>query len=73
MQLETDALKEAAAWPGADRRTSVVLASQLNAAELCQEDGMGLSSALAAESIMQTEAQTHPAAPGRQPTAATEW
>jgi hypothetical protein len=28
---------EAAAWPGADRRTTVVPASQLKAAELCQE------------------------------------
>ena len=37
MQLEIDALKEAAAWPGADQRTLVVLASQLMAAELCQE------------------------------------
>ena len=37
MQLEIDAVKEAAAWPGADRRTPVVLASQLMAAELCQE------------------------------------
>lgn len=37
MQLEIDALKEAAAWPGADRRTLVVLASQLMAAELYQE------------------------------------
>ena len=37
MQLEIDALKEAAAWPGADRRTPVVLASQLMAAELYQE------------------------------------
>lgn len=37
MQLKIDALKEAAAWPGADRRTSVVLASQLMAAELYQE------------------------------------
>ena len=32
-----DALKEATAWPGADRRTPVVLASQLIAAEPCQE------------------------------------
>ena len=37
MQLEIDALKEAAAWPGADRRTLVILASQLMAAELYQE------------------------------------
>ncbi len=37
MQLEIDALKEAAAWPGADQRTIVVLASQLMAAELYQE------------------------------------
>ena len=37
IQLEIDALKEAAAWPGADRRTPVMLASQLMAAELCQE------------------------------------
>jgi hypothetical protein len=37
MQLEIDALKEAAAWPGADRRTLVVLASQLMAAGLYQE------------------------------------
>ncbi len=36
-QLEIDALKEAAAWPGADRRTPVVLASQLMAAEPHQE------------------------------------
>ena len=34
MQLKIDALKEAAAWPGAGRRTPVVLASQLMAAEL---------------------------------------
>lgn len=34
MQLEIDALKEAAAWPDADRRTPVVLASQLMAAGL---------------------------------------
>ena len=37
MQLEIDALKEAAAWPGADRRTLVVLASQLMTAERHQE------------------------------------
>jgi hypothetical protein len=37
MQLKIDALKQAAAWPGADPRTSVVLASQLLAAELYQE------------------------------------
>ena len=37
MQLEIDALKEAAAWPGAGQRTIVVLASQLMAAELDQE------------------------------------
>ena len=37
MQLEIDALNEAAAWPGSDRRTPVVLASQLMAAELHQE------------------------------------
>jgi glyoxylase-like metal-dependent hydrolase (beta-lactamase superfamily II) len=37
MQLEIDALKEAAAWPDADQRTLVVLASQLMAAELYQE------------------------------------
>jgi hypothetical protein len=37
MQLKIDALKEAAAWPGADQRTPVVLASQLMAAELYQE------------------------------------
>ena len=37
MQLKIDALKEAAAWPGAGRRTPVVLASQLMAAELYQE------------------------------------
>jgi glyoxylase-like metal-dependent hydrolase (beta-lactamase superfamily II) len=37
MQLMIDALKDAAAWPGADRRTLVVLAGQLMAAELYQE------------------------------------
>jgi hypothetical protein len=37
MQLKIDALKEAAARPGADRRTPVVLASQRMAAELYQE------------------------------------
>ena len=37
MQLKIDALKDAAAWPGAGQRTLVVLASQLMAAELCQE------------------------------------
>jgi glyoxylase-like metal-dependent hydrolase (beta-lactamase superfamily II) len=37
MQLTIDALKEAAAWPGADQRAIVVLASQLMAAELYQE------------------------------------
>lgn len=37
IQLEIDALKEAAAWPGADRRTPLMLASQLMAAGLCQE------------------------------------
>jgi glyoxylase-like metal-dependent hydrolase (beta-lactamase superfamily II) len=37
MQLTIDALKEAAAWPGADRRTTVVLATQLLAAGLDQE------------------------------------
>ena len=37
MQLKIDALKDAAAWPGAGRRTLVVLASQLMAAELYQE------------------------------------
>jgi hypothetical protein len=36
MQLEIDALEEAA-WPGAGRRTSVVLASQFMAAELYQK------------------------------------
>jgi hypothetical protein len=52
MQLEIDALKEAAAWPGADRHTPVVLASQLNAAEFYQEGGMGLTSVPATDSIM---------------------
>ena len=37
MQLKIDALKDAAAWPGAGQRTLVVLASQLMAAELYQE------------------------------------
>jgi glyoxylase-like metal-dependent hydrolase (beta-lactamase superfamily II) len=37
MQLMMDALKEAAAWPGAARRTQVVLASQLMAAGLDQD------------------------------------
>jgi hypothetical protein len=37
MQLKIDALKDAAAWPGAGQRTLVVLASQLTAAELYQE------------------------------------
>ncbi|HEX9357945.1 MAG TPA: hypothetical protein VF933_29525 [Streptosporangiaceae bacterium] len=37
MQLKIDALKEAAARPGAGRRTPVVLASQLMAAGLHQE------------------------------------
>jgi glyoxylase-like metal-dependent hydrolase (beta-lactamase superfamily II) len=37
MQLKIDALKEAAAWPDADQRTTVVLASQLMAAERYQE------------------------------------
>lgn len=37
MQLEIDALKEAAAWPGADRRTIVVLANQFMAAGRDQE------------------------------------
>ncbi|WP_214322707.1 MBL fold metallo-hydrolase [Nonomuraea sediminis] len=37
MWLEIDALKEAAAWPDADQRTTVVLASQLMAAERYQE------------------------------------
>ena len=37
MQLMIDALKEAAAWPGADQRTLIVLASQLMAAGLHQE------------------------------------
>jgi hypothetical protein len=37
VQLKIDALKEAAAWPDADRRTPVVLASQFMAAELYQE------------------------------------
>ena len=37
MQLQIDALKEAAAWPGAGWRTLVVLASQLMATELYQE------------------------------------
>ena len=36
-QRVIDALKEATAWPGADRRTPVVLASQLMAAEPYQE------------------------------------
>ena len=36
-QRVIDALKEATAWPGADRRTPVVLASQLMAAEPCQQ------------------------------------
>jgi hypothetical protein len=33
MQLTIDALKDAAAWPGPDQRTLVVLASQPMAAE----------------------------------------
>ena len=33
VQLEIDALKEAAAWPGADRRTPLMLASELMAAQ----------------------------------------
>jgi glyoxylase-like metal-dependent hydrolase (beta-lactamase superfamily II) len=37
MQLMIDALKEAAAWPDADRQTAVVLASQLMAAGLDQD------------------------------------
>ena len=37
MQLMIEALQQAAAWPGADRRTLVVLAGQLMAAELDQE------------------------------------
>ena len=37
MQLKIDALKEAAARPGAGQRTPVVLASQLVAAGLCQQ------------------------------------
>jgi glyoxylase-like metal-dependent hydrolase (beta-lactamase superfamily II) len=37
MQLEIDALKEAAAWPDATRQTLIVLAGQLMAAELHQE------------------------------------
>jgi hypothetical protein len=37
VQLTIDALKETAAWPGPVRRTLVVLASQLMAAELYQE------------------------------------
>jgi glyoxylase-like metal-dependent hydrolase (beta-lactamase superfamily II) len=37
MQLVMDALKKAAAWPGADRRTQVVLAGQLMAAGLDQD------------------------------------
>jgi glyoxylase-like metal-dependent hydrolase (beta-lactamase superfamily II) len=37
MQLMIDALKQAAAWPGAGQRTTVVLASQLMAAGLYQE------------------------------------
>ena len=37
IQLEIDALKEAAAWPGADRRTPLMLASRLMVAELCHE------------------------------------
>jgi hypothetical protein len=36
-QRVIDALNEAAAWPGADRRTPVVLASQLMAAGPDQE------------------------------------
>jgi glyoxylase-like metal-dependent hydrolase (beta-lactamase superfamily II) len=37
MQLEIDALKQAAAWPGADQRTIVMLAVQLMTAERYQE------------------------------------
>ena len=37
MQLKIDVLKEAAAWPGTGRRTPVVLASQLMAAQLYPE------------------------------------
>jgi glyoxylase-like metal-dependent hydrolase (beta-lactamase superfamily II) len=37
MQLEIDALKEAAAWPDADQQTIVILAVQLMAAELYQD------------------------------------
>ena len=37
MQLKIDALKEAAAWPGAGQASLVVLASQLMAAELYQK------------------------------------
>jgi hypothetical protein len=39
MPLEIDALNELAAWPGAGRRTPVVLTSQLMAAGLHQEGG----------------------------------
>jgi glyoxylase-like metal-dependent hydrolase (beta-lactamase superfamily II) len=37
MRLEIDALKKAAAWPGADQRATVVLTTQLMTAELYQE------------------------------------
>ena len=37
MQLKIDALKEAAAWPGAGQRTPVVLTRQLMAAEPYQK------------------------------------
>jgi uncharacterized protein YndB with AHSA1/START domain len=63
----------AARWEGLRGNMSATLRAMKAAAELCQEDGMGLTSAPAAEAIMETEAQTHPAAPGRQLAAATEW
>jgi glyoxylase-like metal-dependent hydrolase (beta-lactamase superfamily II) len=37
VQLEIDALKEAAAWPDADQQTIIILAVQLMAAELYQD------------------------------------
>jgi hypothetical protein len=37
MQLEIDALQEAAAWPGARQRTTIVPASRLMAAGLYQK------------------------------------
>jgi hypothetical protein len=68
MQLKSDALNEAVAWPCADRRIPVVLASQLMAAELYQE---GFGYFAARSDSTPTDAQRRGRGTPRNPAAST--